>query len=442
MSKNRETKIIAKSLAVVALLAGATAFAGPKEQATRMHRRLTGVNPSEATLNKMIDLINQNKPVDAAMLAIDGPGSAEDPNSFNNFYSQTLPRFFKPWFDEDDSPAVPLNDGIATMIGMTRDAVPFNQVLYQNIIYIGENLPPALKIPAFELASNQHYEAIERARLDLRTYLVRYKQTHPTIDPNQSLLGYDSVPAGVYTTRAWASEYYDAGTNRAAIRFTLKRFLCEDIEAFHDTTREDLFVGRDVTRAPAGDAAMYVNKCKGCHAGMDGLRRAFAYLDWDDVNKKMLFTEPLTTTSYDKVQCAQGAEITLNANSTYADKRKCAVVKKYLNNKHEFPGGYAVEDDSWTNLWTDGQNARVGWPGKRGVAIEGKGPKAFGMMIASSKRFSQCMAQHVYKFICLRDNLDSVADKNNLVSLRDKFNESNQNMKSLFANTASVCRGQ
>ena len=121
---------------IVMLLLGETltvpAHAGYLEQARRLHDRLAGVPPTDDVLKDMADAINPSLPGNAntaAFMAMDN----------KNFYNVTLKNFAAPWTNRDQSVFVPLNDYIATVIGMIRDGVPFNTLLSHNITYVGQD---------------------------------------------------------------------------------------------------------------------------------------------------------------------------------------------------------------------------------------------------------------------------------------------------------------
>ncbi|MET0088713.1 MAG: hypothetical protein ABW068_01625 [Candidatus Thiodiazotropha sp.] len=105
--------------------------AGPREQAKRIHDRIAGVPPSAEVLEQMVSEIENNDPLAAAMLAIENP----------NFYNVTLKNWVTPWTNEEMTPFAPLNDYSATVIGMVRDEVPFNELLSADILYVGSNAP-------------------------------------------------------------------------------------------------------------------------------------------------------------------------------------------------------------------------------------------------------------------------------------------------------------
>lgn len=448
MTSSLSRLLASLSLVSTILVAAPRAAADEVAQAARIHRRLTGLNPSKAVLDGMVASIKGGDLAGAARLAIDN----EQQSAFYNLF---LPSFIGRDFDRDGN-LTPLNDAGALFVAMVRDDLDFRQYLYANLTAVGDfqwdpavyddpyegrdNRADPIKQPAAD--SNQHYEMLQTRQVDLKKHLKIVKQSDPLLDPGGLWAGQaDSAPAGVYTTRGWASVFYNAGTNRSPIRFTLKNYFCEDIEAWHDTTVPDNEVRRDPARSPGGEPAVFVNKCKGCHAGMDPLSRAFAYLDWDDVKRQIKFTRPLPETPYDKVQCAEGAEVALTDSSTYEQKLQCAVVKKFLNNKETYPSGYVVTSDKWMNQWTDNNNARAGWPVKKGDKVFGHGPKQFGMMIAQSKAFPKCMAKRALQSVCFVTDFDNQVVKDKWARLTESFVESGYKMKGLFAETAAVCAG-
>src|SRR5690606_19710282 len=130
--------------------------------------------------------------------------------------------------------------------------------------------------------------------------------------------------AGAITTRAFGEAYFQAGTNRRMTRYVFMNFLCRDFEQLHDVTRPDFRVRRDVERNPGDDSRTYKNKCVGCHAGQDGLGGAWAYFT---------FNNGQTVHTPGQVQGK------MNQNSQF------------------FPSGYRTTDDSWINLWAEGQNS-------------------------------------------------------------------------------------
>jgi hypothetical protein len=216
--------------------------------------------------------------------------------------------------------------------------------------------------------------------------------------------------AGLLTTREFAVGYYFDGTNRAALRFASKTFLCRDIDQLMDTTRPDYRIRQDVTRQPGGNSTVFRNKCAGCHSGMDPLTGAFAYMDSTTVT-------------------VGGATVTRYSVTP------TKVNKKYYINAENFPDGYVTKDDSWLNLWVDGPNKALGWNG----ATSGKGVKGFGQLYADSNAFAQCMAKRAYARVCVQDALSQEGE--HIDKLAKAFVDGGYKMKNLFAEAATTCMG-
>jgi len=154
-------------LLLVGLLAAGLmtpAHAGPREQAQRMHERLAGVPPTDLVLQDMQSLISAGNATAAAGLAMDNV----------NFYNVTLKNFAAPWTNRDQSVFVPLNDYIATVIGMIRDDIAFNTLLSADLTYVGNNgvvsAPPSAN-------NNDHYAQLEANNINLRDELTATTQS-------------------------------------------------------------------------------------------------------------------------------------------------------------------------------------------------------------------------------------------------------------------------
>ena len=394
---------IMRNFFFVSVLAGSflhtsNAFAGPRDQAFTIFNRLNGVPPTPEVWNKMTEMITAGDYRAAALIAIDQSNGA--------FYNVFLKDFVAPWTNENEDPRVDLNDYTATVIGMVRDEVPFNQALYGDIVYIGLSPDPSMPLPEYSIAGtngNAHYQAIEARKLPLHKTLVRKQQ---------SKLSYltEDVASGIFTTRGFASGYYEAGTNRVAVNFAFKTFLCHEMEKLTDNTRPDIRVRRDVSRSPAGDPTVFKNRCSGCHSGMDGHAGAFAYLDW-----------------------ATDRGLIYNA----LDPRSVPG-HKFNRNAQEFPAGYVTENDSWINLWaSEGPNAALGWNG----ADKGEGVKQWGRMLSQVDAFPKCMAQRALVAVC-DVNAEDPNTQLAINQLSNSFKSKNRfNMKHLFAQAAVMCRG-
>src|SRR5210317_1840107 len=313
------------------LLAGvmATAHAGPREQAKRIHDRLAGVPPTDAVLQTMENQVAGGDPVAAAYTAMDS----------KYFYNVTVKNFAAPWTNRDRSVFVPLNDYIATVIGMIRDDVDFRTVLSADLQYVGTGVTPA---PAAN--NNGHYVALEAGNYNLKTVL------QPALQSNINNLPPEAT-AGVITSRAAAEAFFIAGTNRAMFRFTMVNHFCKDMEQLHDPRLSPDRIRQDVSRSPGGDSRLFLDNCVGCHTGMDPMAQAFAYYDYDEGVGAIQFTDG-------------------------------AVQDKYYNNDLNFPQGFRTPDDRWTNYWRTGQNRYLGFYGPDNGA--GIGAQSLGRELAHS----------------------------------------------------------
>jgi hypothetical protein len=373
--------------AALVLLMPSTSQADSRTQAKRLHDRLTGVPPSAAVLDSMAADIAAGKSIDAAYTAMQDRA----------FYDVRLKNFAMPWTNRDQTVFAPLNDYVATVIGMVRDDVPFDQVLYDDIIYVGRS---GLGVPAYSPANNDHYAALEAQGVDLKDGLVRTTQSSATGLP-------PGATAGVLTSRAAAQAYFIAGTNRAMLRFTLINHLCRDMEQVLDTTRPPDRIRQDVSRSPGGDSRIFLNNCVGCHSGMDPLVQAFAYYDWDETAGRLLYTPGV-------------------------------VRPKYFHNKDTFPPGYSTPDDSWDNYWRSGRNSLIGWD--PALAGQGQGAKSLGQELARTDAFADCQVQKVFRSVCFRAPSDA-EDRAKVQAMTGSFKSSGYQLKRVFAEAATYCMG-
>ena len=374
--------------AVVALAAcAATAHAGPREQAKRLHDRIAGVPPSAAVLNQMEAEIAGGDAEAAAQIAMDNPA----------FYSVTLKNLVTPWTNREQTMFAPLNDYTATVIGMVRDDLPFNEVLFADILYVGVG---GLGLPAVSASSNDHYEQMETRGVNLLTGLTRTTQSGVYGTP-------PAATAGVMTSRAAAQSFFIAGTNRAMFRFTLLNHMCRDLEEVQDTTRPPDRIRQDVSRSPGGDARLFLNNCVGCHSGMDPMAQAFAFYNFDDVQGRMVYT---------------------GGN----------VQPKYFNNDTTFEFGFRTPDDAWENRWRAGQNSLLGWDSS--LPGSGNGAKSLGEEFGASDAFAACQVEKVFRTVCLRNPQDA-ADRSRIASMSNSFRSSGYRLKRAFADAAVYCMG-
>jgi len=365
-------------------------YAGPREQAKRIHDRIVGVPPSAAVLTSMEASITGGDPIAAAYTAMSNP----------IFYTSSLKNFATPWTNVPETVFADLNDYTATVIGMIRDDVPFDQVLSADMVYVGA---AGVVGTGYSQTDNIHYQQLEQTRADLSNPAVLVQRMQSTL-PGSQLAAGDT--AGVITTRAAGEAFFSAGTNRRMWRFTAKNFLCRDMEQLNDITRPADRIRQDIGRSPGGDSRIFHNTCVGCHSGMDPLAGAFAYFEWDAMAGRVVFT-------------------------------RGSVAAKNLINANTFPGGYVTIDDNWVNMWRAGPNSSIGW---RGPAGTGNGPKSLGIEVASSRAFSECQVTKVFRRVCLHAP-ESVSDAAMVQTIANDFEAGNRSMKLVFAETAAYCMG-
>jgi len=406
---------------LLCLLASTLVQASAREQAKRIHDRLTGVPATDAMLDAMESAINSGGgAVTAGLYAIDGAPSVA---ATGHFYSVTLKNWATPWTNEAQDVFAPLNDYSATVIGMVRDDMDFRELLSADVIYVGD----ITGIPAYSASDNRHYEFLEASGRNLgdTAVLVRESQSSITGLPGAGV-------AGVMTTRASARAFFVDGTNRAMFRFTLLNHLCMDLEQLKDNTRPSDRVRQDISRSPGGDSSLFFNACLACHAGMDPLAQAFAYYDFP----------------YPDVEEFPNLELEARKDLGSLRYTPGVVQGKYLINATTFAPGYSTPDDHWTNYWRLGDNSgRIGWlsaPANNGVVdlalnseySEGDGAASLGRELANSDAFNYCQVKKVFRSVCLREPM---AEESTAVQgFVDVFNASH-NVKQVFAEVAGYC---
>jgi hypothetical protein len=380
-------------------------FAGSLEQAKRLHERIAGVPANEETLHTMATLLNDNKAVEAAYVAMDSP----------DFYRTTLKLFATPWTNKDQDIFLPLNDYSATIIGVVRDDIDFREILQSDISYVGnENLG----LPAASQNNNIHYQRLDEGFIDLANQLVQVPQSSITGLPS-------SATAGVLTSRAAAKAFFYLGTNRAMLRFTLMNHLCTDLEPLKDNTLSADRIRQDVSRSPGGDSRLFLNNCVACHSGMDPLAQAFAYYEYD----------------FDRENDPNGesGQLIYNATGQINSVTGTRVQTKYHHNNTTFPYGFSTTDDKWDNYWRIGVNRKLGWS----ITLTGKGQgaKSLGEELANSEAFAQCQVKKVFQNICLREP-ESQNDLNAITTTTASFKQNAYQLKRVFAEVGTYCMGE
>lgn len=410
-------------LVSLGLLFSLACQAGPREQAKRMHDRLTGVPASDAMLDAMENAISgSGGAVTAALYAIDGAPSVP---ATGDFYTVTLKNWVTPWTNEAQDVFAPLNDYSATVIGIVRDELDFREILSGDVMYRG-NIPG---IPAYSNSDNQHYEFLEASGRNLGDPAVLAR------DSQSSLTGLPSeAVAGVITSRAAARAFFVDGTNRAMFRFTLLNHLCYDLEQLKDSSRPSDRIRQDISRSPGGDSTLFLNQCAGCHTGMDPMAQAYAYYDFP----------------YPEEEAFPGLELDRRKDLGRMVYTPNVVQEKYGINAATFATGYVTTNDHWTNYWRLGDNSgRLGWLSAAGntgsvdMAVnpayaEGDGAASLGRELANSNAFSYCQVKKVFRSVCLREPMALPPDSQAVDDFVATFN-SRHNTKQVFAEVAAYC---
>ena len=408
-ARHRTRSLVGKAsstllLLTLALSQASVAQAGPREQAKRIHDRIAGVPPSATVLNNMAAQISGGNELAAADIAMENSA----------FYDVTLKNLAAPWTNEAQSKFVPLNDYIATVIGLVRDDADFRTVLYDDVLYIGN---PALGLPGYSQSNNNHYEALEDGGFSLKDNLIRVNQSTYSGLPT-------TATAGVMTSRAAARAFFSAGTNRAMFRFTLMNHMCNDLEQVADVTRPPDRIRQDVSRSPGGDSRVFLNNCVGCHSGMDPMAQAFAYYDYE----------------YDANADPDGelGRLVYNTANDLDPVTGTRVQAKYHINSATFEQGYVTPDDSWDNYWRSGANRRLGWDSA--LSGSGQGAKSLGREFAQSDAFAECQVKKVFENVCLRPP-SNASDRSQVSSMVSSFRAQGFDLKQVFAESAVYCMG-
>lgn len=251
--------------------------------AKKLYERITGVKVSanKAELKAVADLVAQGKHSEAVKVITNSP----------DFLNVQIKNLSLRLSNKDESVKVPFSDFSALIVGIVKDGKDFREILTADYYYdvTGVANDNDLRTRYF---NQSNFSAAETGFLDLTKALVFRPQQQMVTSAFDTTKTQTTLPAvelvstrpqidaaGVLTTRTFAERLLSGGTNRRAVEFSLKQFLCVSMADAADSNASDQFVGRDVERFPAGDYNKYLNSCKSCHAVMDGMRGAFAKSD-------------------------------------------------------------------------------------------------------------------------------------------------------------------
>ncbi|MES2962839.1 MAG: hypothetical protein V4760_03040 [Bdellovibrionota bacterium] len=364
-------------------------------RAHSLFRSLTGtlVPIDDPRLKEMEAFLVSGQDREAAKVATRDP----------NFYDIRVRDLARKMSARDESVRTPLNDFVATFVGVVRDSdtTSGKELLTGNFTYRADATKTLVngvqQVRSTELAdlvqSNNHYADLQTRGFSL--YSVLTKVPGQKINVNGAATDIPDA-AGLLTTRQWMLAHADAGTNRRLVEYSFKEFMCQPMTSWADATAPDDRVARDVSRTPAGSNEKYLTTCKACHGQMDGLRGAFARVDF--VNNQVTYN---------------AGAIPLNG--------------KMNRNQQEFPAGYVTTDATWVNYATVGKNAdQFGWRS----SATGTGMGAFGAMIANSQGFSRCMVRRIFSDVCKRE--PAATEEKMIRSVADQFESSGYHMRGLF----------
>lgn len=401
-------------------------------KARTLHQRLAGVAlPMDSTTIQAIaaDIEAGNKMTAAQKVT-------EDPD----FYNITIRNLAAKMTNKDSNPKeVALDDLIATFMGIAYNDQDARLLLSGNFLYQGdsakiEGLPAGVDSV---LKSNAHYEHIvDTPQISMAEKLTMAPQM--LVSSTGDMVA-NPESAGVLTSRSFGRAFLHAGTNRAAIQFSLRNFTCGDL-AFagavmplvniRDGSLPDYRIGRDIDRAPAGEVTTFKGECRTCHAAMDGLRPAFGkwnYFALDDDNQDGF----LKHTSLYSAAAANADETENNIK-----KGPNNIVAKMNHNSQVMPYGYEMKNTNFRNFYTP--NPYFGFRGTADDSghINGSGTKAYGEMLGNSKAFAQCLSKRAFREVCKRDVV--LDELNTIASIGDDFEANGYKLKYLFQRIATL----
>jgi len=361
----------------------------PDDTAKFIWNRLTGTDATIAQRNQLKELIEAGDVTGAAFLAMEDPG-----------FLDTVNRWAKPWSNPDKNPEVATNDFVATVIGLVRDELNFQQVLTGDVVYTAND---NITVAPYSISNNDHYEQLEdsvkRGQTTFKDALVLRSQSQLS----DNVLPSNAV-AGVLTTRAAAQAFLQAGTNRAMFAATMDNFICKDMESLGDAGGPANGIRQDVSRNPANDPSFYLTYCIKCHSQMDANVAAFNYYDYDDENGRIVYTNG-------------------------------QIRPKITRDSSNYPAGKRYTNDQWTNTMAFGANMTMQFPQGEHT---GAGAKSWAREMAGSREFAVCQVKKAFKSTCLTDPKTG-EDLAAVERIADSFIQSGYNMKSAFAETVQYC---
>lgn len=264
-------------------------------QAKKLYERITGVK------------ISKNSPVVRTMalkLSVsDKSGAAEIAVNDSAFINVRSRNFAISLSNKSNSINMDLDETSMLILGIIRDNNDFRDILKAPYTYTLSNMNAYND--KFLLTTTNPFTDADNRLLDLNSGLKRVESISAikeynrgkinkinadknlTLEEKSRLINENAIqfedfpePAGILTSRGFASTQYSGGSNRRPVEFIVKNFLCSSMAEIGNNTASDAYVGKDIDRFVGGSYSNYVNNCKSCHTVMDGMRGAFAKVDF------------------------------------------------------------------------------------------------------------------------------------------------------------------
>jgi hypothetical protein len=438
----------------------------PRELAKKLYISLTGTQPNRAELNYLEAKISNNDFVGAGGDIIDQKGGIQNGGAF---YGVTIKDWVTPKFNKQRTTLAPLNDGAATIIGYIRDGRPFNQILYENVVYKASGVTFQGELWYFDTTYPASVPTASTLCAGLGTTANDFKIIYN--DPLNPNSGTKFCKKTKFKKTKLDASRVDNALYIPRLDLIIETNLLSTTNRHYENIAEqglDLSdplllvpVTQDIKlhAYPAAIAGLLSTRAYGSAYYYAGTNRApvayamehFLCKDMEELhdttipdfrNRRDVDRSPGGSSELYKNRCI-GCHAGMDAMAgafAYYDYTNGKVtytpgspVPK-MNHNIVFPEGFTTSNDTWTNLWTQGHNQAIGW----GSIKEGEGANSFGRMLASTEAFHSCMAKQAYEKVCMK-KASSAIDKARVSRLTTFYKNSNFNLKRLFINASIEC---
>ena len=364
-------------------------------EACTLFSNLTSVHPTEKELEEVQKILVEKGATEAGKYIV---ANAKE------FVNVTLRTFADTWSDVDGNSGADLNSTSATIIAAIMQDLDFRKIMYDDMIAQGNGtfdesgdtmtLASGEQIEVAFHNRNKHYEQLEA--------LDAYHKKDAFIITSQvpNILKEVSATAGILTTRGFAAQAFQAGTNRRSFPMLLREGFCLNLDDIRDPNVTEKFILRDVGKKdPDGSVTTFKTVCKTCHGMMDQVATATIYHDFSSGSLMFDRTSPIPSTN-----------------------KMMKIVDL---------DGHIAKTDEWRTDFTKNQlNLLELDEGFR----SGFGLKSLGTAIANSNGFAKCQVQKAFQVVCGKKPSDSFLDQETK-KFRTKFN-----LKETFINSAVNCK--